>query len=901
MARQTVDGVEVEITAEMAAFLAAMNRMAAAAEASAARIQRAFANANVRIERQGAPGIEPLQQLDVQLERTATNAENAGKRMERSFGGFGFGSGLQGIAIQMAGFAAIMGTVGLAAKSLEAMGGFERSIAMLGAVTESTAEKIAPLRKQAMELGASTSRSADDVAKLQVELGKLGWSIDRIQSSTPGILNLSIAGDMEAGEAAKLVGSTIQQFKLNAADAQDIADTLAQAAIKSAADVRDFGTSLDYVGGIAAQYKMSLKDTVAILMTLADAGFNPSMAATGARSLIFDFTTPSMHAREFFKQLKFDVRDATGQVKPLVQLIDEFNVALEKKGLNVNTLPYGIIDTNSSAALAAILQQSTDKVRAHRASLDENADAAKRLSSVYMEGLKGSLDLLSGAWETFSVKLGDAGVLTGATNAVDGLIRALEGMTSWVETDGAAIFGVGGFFDGANTILDGLFSGRSFSQLGAFLSGAPKEALGDLRTVGERHADEAKARKAAEERQAAANAAADRISRVPIVDGMRSFAVPFTDPSTERTAPKLKPKPPGDPLAALMGGESTVAQMRRETREMQELAAAAQQGSLAYEQANRRIQRANIVRTEGAAAGAAFDQRNKAQSDLSDQLERLRTLQDEVEAYRLEESRFATQQHAQMMQALQDEVDEYFSLTSAKADVASQTARAVEDEQAIAAAAAKGAAAYERMRVARDMMRQAPLMTEDEANAMANAIVGAQERTARAVDEMNRLRDAAMSVGDAFAGTLERAILEGGKLKDLLRSLAADILAIAVRTAITAPIGMAIGSAFAGMFGVPVVGARAVGGPVKPGGAYRVGEAGPELFIPDTPGKIIAAHKLGGEGGAVAITYAPVIDARGADAAAVARIEEAMRRDRASRVAEVRAIVADGMRRRVIK
>lgn len=48
-----------------------------------------------------------------------------------------------------------------------------------------------------------------------------------------------------------------------------------------------------------------------------------------------------------------------------------------------------------------------------------------------------------------------------------------------------------------------------------------------------------------------------------------------------------------------------------------------------------------------------------------------------------------------------------------------------------------------------------------------------------------------------------------------------------------------------------VSGTRAVGGPVLPGGAYVVGERGPEIFVPNTSGQIIPNNRLtsGGEGG----------------------------------------------------
>ncbi|WP_204278490.1 hypothetical protein, partial [Enterobacter kobei] len=77
-----------------------------------------------------------------------------------------------------------------------------------------------------------------------------------------------------------------------------------------------------------------------------------------------------------------------------------------------------------------------------------------------------------------------------------------------------------------------------------------------------------------------------------------------------------------------------------------------------------------------------------------------------------------------------------------------------------------------------------------------------------------------------------------------------------------------------------------------------VGERGPELMNVPKGAQIIPNHKLrgpsmpslsygGGGSSPVSVTYAPTIDARGADVGAVARIEQAMARDRAELPAHI--------------
>ncbi len=97
--------------------------------------------------------------------------------------------------------------------------------------------------------------------------------------------------------------------------------------------------------------------------------------------------------------------------------------------------------------------------------------------------------------------------------------------------------------------------------------------------------------------------------------------------------------------------------------------------------------------------------------------------------------------------------------------------------------------------------------------------------------------------------------------------------------------GSSGGGLFSGIFG----GARAAGGPVQSGKTYLVGEKGPELFTPPTSGMIVANDRLGG--GGPNITFAPVIDARGADTAAVARIEQVLARQSAEFEGRVKQIV----------
>jgi hypothetical protein len=123
-----------------------------------------------------------------------------------------------------------------------------------------------------------------------------------------------------------------------------------------------------------------------------------------------------------------------------------------------------------------------------------------------------------------------------------------------------------------------------------------------------------------------------------------------------------------------------------------------------------------------------------------------------------------------------------------------------------------------------------------EAAAALDALKAPAERAARSID------DAFARAGASLARSLARAASDG---QVSLGELARAVLG-AAGSALKGGLGEALGKSFGGGFS----GARADGGPVLPGGAYLVGERGPEVFRPTGAGSIEPA----GQGGGVSVT-----------------------------------------------
>ena len=127
-----------------------------------------------------------------------------------------------------------------------------------------------------------------------------------------------------------------------------------------------------------------------------------------------------------------------------------------------------------------------------------------------------------------------------------------------------------------------------------------------------------------------------------------------------------------------------------------------------------------------------------------------------------------------------------------------------------------------------------------------------RDRAAVILELTQVAKDEVFKLGEAFQSAFEKAVVQGGKLSDVLRGLAQDIATLYLRQQITGPLAKAINdvstssggdtlfSLFRGLVGFANGGQPPVGVP------SIVGERGPELFVPKTAGTIVPAGKFGG-------------------------------------------------------
>ncbi len=202
-------------------------------------------------------------------------------------------------------------------------------------------------------------------------------------------------------------------------------------------------------------------------------------------------------------------------------------------------------------------------------------------------------------------------------------------------------------------------------------------------------------------------------------------------------------------------------------------------------------------------------------------------------------------------------------------------------------------------------------------------VVAAKEEQIRKNDDLAQQEAALRQLGDSIKDSLLDAVVAADSFEDALAGVVKMLARAAIEAALfnTGPFasgsggGGLLGGIFSSIFGSAKgnvfsggghVAAYANGGvvggptyfPMKGGKTGLMGEAGPEAIMPLTR---MSSGKLGvassGQS-STAITFAPVIDARGADAGAVARMETAIKRAQAEFTPNVIKTVREAKKKR---
>ena len=313
----------------------------------------------------------------------------------------------------------VAGGLALAITSIATLGD---RLAAVQAISGATASEFSALRAQTLQLGRTTRFSATEAAEGHVFLARAGLSVAEAMHTLPPALRLAQVGMVSIGEASDLATNAMAAFREGADQAGRFADVLAEATSSSNTDLRQLGDGLKLVAPAAVSLGLDLETTVAALGKLADAGLQATLGGTGLRQVLFKLAAPTDEASRILEGLGLNTEKLSFRVNGLAGVLEN----LARAGITAEQA-IEVFGARGQPAFSNLVA-NIPALRELEGQLRASAGAAARMATILDDTLRGAALRAKSAGDGF---VHEFGRVSGAT---DGLRDALEAIAAGINS-----------------------------------------------------------------------------------------------------------------------------------------------------------------------------------------------------------------------------------------------------------------------------------------------------------------------------------------------------------------------------------------------------------------------------------------------------------------------------------
>lgn len=267
----------------------------------------------------------------------------------------------------------------------------------------------AQFQKAAVAATKGTMFSSNDAAAALTALAKAGMDAQLAIDTLPSVLNMAQAGELELGAAAESLVNIMSSLGLSVDDAKVAIDQMAKAADATTSDMADLVDGMLRIGSMGKAAAGGTKELSGALAILRQNGIDAGRAGTALRNIYTRLLGGNKQAAEGFKALGVATRDASGNLRPLVDIMDDLNRALSGLGAEERELQITQMFDVFNATAARNLMENVQQLRELDSALDNSAGAAQRVSEALGATFQGKIKQLNKSYKDLANTLfGDA-------------------------------------------------------------------------------------------------------------------------------------------------------------------------------------------------------------------------------------------------------------------------------------------------------------------------------------------------------------------------------------------------------------------------------------------------------------------------------------------------------------
>lgn len=291
--------------------------------------------------------------------------------------------------------------IALGTASVKVSAQFEQSMANAASVAGATGDEFERMKQIARDMGSKTVFSASEAADALYYMASAGYKVDQMADSIQATLNLASATQSDLAFTTDTVISTLNQFGLEANQAERVTNVFAAAIGNSMANMDKLSNSMGYVGPVANSLGYSIEETTGALAVLYNAGYDGSTAGTALRQSLVALMNPSTAALGVFEELGLTYDEVNPATNDLATVIDRLGAA----GMDT-AQAMKVFGARAGPGMLALLSAGGDAVRDMTASIT-GTNKANEMAEVQLDTLSGQWKILKSQLEEVAIQFGD--------------------------------------------------------------------------------------------------------------------------------------------------------------------------------------------------------------------------------------------------------------------------------------------------------------------------------------------------------------------------------------------------------------------------------------------------------------------------------------------------------------
>lgn len=381
-----------------------------------------------------------LGQMERQIKQTAAGFNKMGDNINRNIT----------LPVALAGVASLK----LAADFDDSM----REVQAIGGGTEATFKK---LSDAAMEAGKTTRYTATESGQALKYMALAGWDAEKSISALPGVLNTAAAAGMDLASASDIMTDTMSAFKIEASDANMVADMFAKTQSKANTSVLQLGEAMKYVAADANASNQSLSTTNTMLGIFADQGVKGSQAGTTLSAMFRDMKAKAKDGSIAIGDMNVALYDADGNMRDMVDIMSD--VARATVGMTGEQRDFAMSQIFSERSIRGAnmaIAAGEERMKYLRSEIVNSTGKAQEMADVMEGGIGGSMRKLRSAAEGLAIQMGNhlipvmENIITNVSAVIDYFSSMDEGTHKLIISLGVAAASVGVFAKGVGVAMN---------------------------------------------------------------------------------------------------------------------------------------------------------------------------------------------------------------------------------------------------------------------------------------------------------------------------------------------------------------------------------------------------------------------------------------------------------------